>query len=201
MPRQNKCDAPHRTARRLAISRCHRHPLVATRKTRILEVTYNASNNQLVSTNTLVKGAVVSIDATVSFLYRSIAVAFTTTNKKNLLLFSLQFHIIFILYYSFIFMSISLFCLFLFCCFSNYAQKKKNNFFFSFLLYCFLLFIIIINDHYYYYYYVFRYTYIDIWDSRFVNTMAKTTALVWARRRRERRRRSRACEARRASAK
>ena len=37
---------------------------VATRKTRILEVVYNASNNELVRTNTLVKGAVVSIDAT-----------------------------------------------------------------------------------------------------------------------------------------
>ena len=35
-----------------------------TRKTRVLEVVYNASNNELVRTNTLVKGAVISIDAT-----------------------------------------------------------------------------------------------------------------------------------------
>ena len=35
-----------------------------TRKTRILEVAYNASNNELVRTNTLVKGAIISIDAT-----------------------------------------------------------------------------------------------------------------------------------------
>jgi len=35
-----------------------------TRKTRILGVTYNASNNELVRTNTLVKSAVVQIDAT-----------------------------------------------------------------------------------------------------------------------------------------
>ena len=36
---------------------------VCTRKTRILEVVYNASNNELVRTNTLVKGCIVSIDA------------------------------------------------------------------------------------------------------------------------------------------
>ncbi|CAG8603770.1 7775_t:CDS:2, partial [Paraglomus occultum] len=35
-----------------------------TRKTRIIAVVYNASNNELVRTNTLVKGAVVQIDAT-----------------------------------------------------------------------------------------------------------------------------------------
>lgn len=33
------------------------------KKTRILEVLYNASNNELVRTNTLVKGAIVAIDA------------------------------------------------------------------------------------------------------------------------------------------
>jgi len=37
---------------------------VCTRKTRILDVVYNASNNELVRTKTLVKGAVVQIDAT-----------------------------------------------------------------------------------------------------------------------------------------
>ena len=37
---------------------------VNTRKTRILDVVYNASNNELVRTKTLVKGAIVSIDAT-----------------------------------------------------------------------------------------------------------------------------------------
>lgn len=35
-----------------------------TRKTRILDVVYNASNNELVRTKTLVKGAIVQIDAT-----------------------------------------------------------------------------------------------------------------------------------------
>jgi len=37
---------------------------VCTRKTRVLDVVYNASNNELVRTKTLVKGAIVSIDAT-----------------------------------------------------------------------------------------------------------------------------------------
>merc|ERR1712093_818674 len=37
---------------------------VCTRKTRILDVVYNASNNELVRTKTLVKNAVVQIDAT-----------------------------------------------------------------------------------------------------------------------------------------
>eukprot|EP00002_Diphylleia_rotans_P028956 TRINITY_DN5859_c0_g1_i1.p1 TRINITY_DN5859_c0_g1~~TRINITY_DN5859_c0_g1_i1.p1 ORF type:complete len:220 (+),score=45.41 TRINITY_DN5859_c0_g1_i1:166-825(+) len=36
---------------------------VCTRKTRILDVVYNASNNELVRTKTLVKGAIVVIDA------------------------------------------------------------------------------------------------------------------------------------------
>ncbi|MGH3054236.1 MAG: 30S ribosomal protein S8e, partial [Gaiellaceae bacterium] len=35
-----------------------------TRKVRVLDVTYNASNNELVRTKTLVKGAIVLIDAT-----------------------------------------------------------------------------------------------------------------------------------------
>merc|ERR1712167_415646 len=37
---------------------------VCTRKTRVLDVVYNASNNELVRTKTLVKGAIVQIDAT-----------------------------------------------------------------------------------------------------------------------------------------
>merc|ERR1711865_187983 len=37
---------------------------VCTRKTRVLDVVYNASNNELVRTKTLVKSAVVQIDAT-----------------------------------------------------------------------------------------------------------------------------------------
>jgi len=37
---------------------------VCTRKTRILDVVYNASNNELVRTKTLVKGAIIQIDAT-----------------------------------------------------------------------------------------------------------------------------------------
>merc|ERR1712226_383114 len=36
---------------------------VCTRKVRILDVTYNASNNELVRTKTLVKGAIILIDA------------------------------------------------------------------------------------------------------------------------------------------
>jgi small subunit ribosomal protein S8e len=36
---------------------------VATRKVRVLDVTYNASNNELVRTKTLVQGAIVLIDA------------------------------------------------------------------------------------------------------------------------------------------
>jgi small subunit ribosomal protein S8e len=37
---------------------------ICTRKTRILDVVYNASNNELVRTKTLVKNAIVQIDAT-----------------------------------------------------------------------------------------------------------------------------------------
>jgi small subunit ribosomal protein S8e len=37
---------------------------VVTRKTRVLDVVYNASNNELVRTKTLVKNAVIVIDAT-----------------------------------------------------------------------------------------------------------------------------------------
>merc|ERR1719291_1600327 len=36
---------------------------VCTRKVRVLDVTYNASNNELVRTKTLVKGAIILIDA------------------------------------------------------------------------------------------------------------------------------------------
>lgn len=35
-----------------------------TRKTRLLTVVYNSSNNELVRTNTLVKGSIIQIDAT-----------------------------------------------------------------------------------------------------------------------------------------
>ncbi|KIK67276.1 hypothetical protein GYMLUDRAFT_861869 [Collybiopsis luxurians FD-317 M1] len=35
-----------------------------TKKTRIISVVYNASNNELVRTNTLVKGAIIQVDAT-----------------------------------------------------------------------------------------------------------------------------------------
>merc|ERR1712118_464310 len=37
---------------------------VCTRKTRIIDVVYNASNNELVRTKTLVKNAIISVDAT-----------------------------------------------------------------------------------------------------------------------------------------
>ena len=39
------------------------HPQAVTRKTRILDVVYNASNNELVRTQTLVKSAIVQVDA------------------------------------------------------------------------------------------------------------------------------------------
>jgi hypothetical protein len=38
--------------------------IVATKKTRILDVVYNASNNELVRTKTLVKNSIIQIDAT-----------------------------------------------------------------------------------------------------------------------------------------
>lgn len=40
------------------------HALGIARKTRIIDVVYNASNNELVRTKTLVKNAIVVIDAT-----------------------------------------------------------------------------------------------------------------------------------------
>lgn len=39
-------------------------PQAVTRKVRILDVNYNASNNELVRTQTLVKNAIVQVDAT-----------------------------------------------------------------------------------------------------------------------------------------
>ena len=38
--------------------------VVCTKKTRILDVVYNASNNELVRTKTLVKNSIIQIDAT-----------------------------------------------------------------------------------------------------------------------------------------
>ena len=35
-----------------------------TKQTRVIDVVYNASNNELVRTKTLVKGAIVQVDAT-----------------------------------------------------------------------------------------------------------------------------------------
>lgn len=43
---------------------CYRYSLGISRKTRIFDVMYNASNNELVRTKTLVKNAIVQIDAT-----------------------------------------------------------------------------------------------------------------------------------------
>lgn len=40
-----------------------------SRKTRILDVVYNASNNELVRTKTLVKNAIVTVSSLVFFLY------------------------------------------------------------------------------------------------------------------------------------
>lgn len=39
-------------------------PIVLARKSRVIDVVYNASNNELVRTKTLVKGAIIQIDAT-----------------------------------------------------------------------------------------------------------------------------------------
>ena len=38
--------------------------IVVTRKSRIIDVVYNASNNELVRTKTLVKGAIIQVDST-----------------------------------------------------------------------------------------------------------------------------------------
>lgn len=46
---------------------------VCTRKTRILDVVYNASNNELVRTKTLVKNAIVQIDATCAASHHPLA--------------------------------------------------------------------------------------------------------------------------------
>ena len=46
---------------------------VCTRKTRVLDVVYNASNNELVRTKTLVKNAIVQIDATCAHRSRAAA--------------------------------------------------------------------------------------------------------------------------------
>lgn len=58
---------PHESANALFPVLCPRtffpSPEVA-RKTRLLQVVYNASNNELVRTNTLVKNSIVAIDAT-----------------------------------------------------------------------------------------------------------------------------------------
>lgn len=44
---------------------CHAYFILGTaRKTRILDVVYNASNNELVRTKTLVKNCIVQIDST-----------------------------------------------------------------------------------------------------------------------------------------
>jgi small subunit ribosomal protein S8e len=56
---------------------------VCTRKTRILDVVYNASNNELVRTKTLVKNAIVQVDAT-PFRQWYEAHYGTTVGKKHL---------------------------------------------------------------------------------------------------------------------
>jgi small subunit ribosomal protein S8e len=54
-----------------------------TRKTRLISVVYNASNNELVRTNTLVKGAVVQIDATPFRQWYEAHYAIPLGRKKN----------------------------------------------------------------------------------------------------------------------
>ena len=59
------------------------HSTVCTRKTRILNVVYNASNNELVRTNTLVKGCIVQIDATPFRQWYEKHYGFTMEKKKK----------------------------------------------------------------------------------------------------------------------
>ncbi|KAI8369301.1 ribosomal protein S8e/ribosomal biogenesis NSA2 [Radiomyces spectabilis] len=54
-----------------------------SRKTRVLTVVYNASNNELVRTNTLVKGAVIQIDATPFRQWYESHYALPLGKKKN----------------------------------------------------------------------------------------------------------------------
>lgn len=54
-----------------------------SRKTRLLTVIYNASNNELVRTNTLVKGAVIQIDATPFRQWYESHYAIALGKKKN----------------------------------------------------------------------------------------------------------------------
>ncbi len=62
---------------------CFRSSLVATRRTRILDVVYNASNNELVRTKTLVKNAVVQVDATPFRQYYEQYYGVVTTGKSK----------------------------------------------------------------------------------------------------------------------
>jgi small subunit ribosomal protein S8e len=57
--------------------------LVFTAKTRILDVKYNASNNELVRTKTLVKGCVIEIDATPFKTWYQQKYGCTIGKKKN----------------------------------------------------------------------------------------------------------------------
>jgi small subunit ribosomal protein S8e len=54
-----------------------------TRKTRILDVVYNSSNNELVRTKTLVKGAIIQIDATPFRQWYEQTYNATLTKKKK----------------------------------------------------------------------------------------------------------------------
>merc|ERR1711979_173361 len=54
-----------------------------TRKTRIIDVVYNASNNEMVRTKTLVKNAIVTIDSTPFRQYYESHYATTLGRKKN----------------------------------------------------------------------------------------------------------------------
>merc|ERR1712187_901706 len=54
-----------------------------TRKTRIIDVVYNAANNELVRTKTLVKNAIVVIDATPFKMWYEAHYALPLGHKKN----------------------------------------------------------------------------------------------------------------------
>merc|ERR1712140_157692 len=56
---------------------------MGTRKTRIIDVVYNAANNELVRTKTLVKNAIVVIDATPFKMWYEAHYALPLGHKKN----------------------------------------------------------------------------------------------------------------------
>lgn len=77
-------------------------PSDTTRKTRIIDVVYNASNNELVRTKTLVKNAIVQIDSTPFRQWYEAHYALPLARKKGakLVSFSFKRNIVIVLYVS-----------------------------------------------------------------------------------------------------